>query len=299
MLLKVGPLVLLAALTAAAADAPQTRKADGGKVWELGFATGTADEIGRKLNSEVVRLRAATATLADQEKKLLGGLPASEARVLDAVRKTPAYVAAKAEMDAAEAALKAARASGTSREKLDASGKFNTVRLSLADMEKRALKADATVPEQRAALAKAQAQLASTRASLAKAEEWRREIVGRIDNHFLLNWPLRTGDEGTLRACEVLDATQPDGVIVLAPVYRQTGDVEKAEVGVNIRVVTEKVLVQVRGVDARRLAKGATWSSSRVFKIDQSVELRGGQTAYVVSPSDGELQALLDEVHKP
>ena len=268
--------------------------------WDLRFAKGTADEVVQKLDGEADRLTALVASLADQERTLAAGLPVLEAKVAEAVRKTPAYISTKAETDKAEQVLKRARETGTSQEKLDASGRYNTLRLALQDMEKKAAKADGAVPAQQAAIAKAKAQLAPLREALAKATELRADIVSRLKASADLTWPLQAGDEGTLMAGEVLDATA-DGVSVRASVDQRVGREEKAEVGVNVKVVRRTVVMQVTGFDASKLRRGDKWNADgRVVRIERAVELRSGDTAYLATASDGELQSLLNKVnHRP
>lgn len=267
--------------------------------WEFAFATGTTAEVVQKLNGERDRLRMAVQGLEGQERQLVGGVTGLVARVMEAARKVPAYVAKKAEMDAAEKVLQQARATGTSQEKLDASGRYNTHRLALADMEKRAVKADTTVPAQEAAITKVRGQLASMRQSLVKAEELRKDIVSRMNVSARFERPPRVGDEGTLLDAAVLDATGPDGVLVTADIHEQIGGEERTEVGVNVRVVRRKVLMQVKGIDAKRAARGDRWDADgRVLKIERILDLRSGEVVLVVSPSDGELQALLAQLNR-
>ena len=277
---------------------PESREPGKPAVWDLNFAKGTTTEVVQKLNGEADRLTALVASLADQERKLSAGLPGLEAKVLDAVHKTPAYVAGKADMDRAEQGLKQARATGTSQEKLDASGKYNTLRLALQDMEKKAVKADGSIPGQQAAIAKAKGQLTTMREALGKAAELRADIASRLNASAELMWPLEAGDEGTLSEGAVLDATA-DGVSVRATVFQRVGPEEKAEVGANVKVVRRFAVLQVTGFDAAKLRRGDKWNADgRVIRIERAVELRGGTVAYLATASDGELQSLLTKVNR-
>ncbi len=181
-----------ARLVAAAPEAAATQPNE--KVWELtDYLKGTAPQIRDLVNGELERLLAIRKGREALLAKSNADLAAIQAKLLDALHKTPNYQRVVAETKAAQADLEALRRDPASpaQKKMDASSRYNQLRASADKLEKDALAADKDIARLRREAQDYQADLKRNEKSVETARKWRDQLIPAIRTTYRLRWPVR------------------------------------------------------------------------------------------------------------
>ncbi len=264
-------------------------------VWDLnGYLKGTAPKIRDQVNGELERLTAKQKALRQRSSGCDTAILAEQAAVIDAVHKSEAYQKLSAEKNQAEATLKAARETGTTQEKLEASSNFNRIRAAMEKMETSAVASDARIPQLLKEKQEGQKELKQCDDAVSTAQKWREKLISAVRCGFMLQWPLDEGASGILGIVTPLEDPEPNSIVVdfdAFQVTRSHGEIEGIK---EVSGFNHKVRLHVTGIDTKGLSKGTPVALDRNFVVTRRRRSRDDETIYEVRPEKDDSDRLFE-----
>lgn len=237
------------------ADSPDDSSKPPEKVWVLtSYLKGTAPQVREQLQRPVDEFLAKTADARAKVEARKAEIARARKRAAERARQSPDYKSLAADLAKATAALKEARAHGSTADRLAASSTFNKVRAAMTKLEDRAAAGDRDLPALRQRLGEEEAAAARCAESLRKTRAWRDELIDSIAQAYMMRGRLEPGLQGTLGRVKVLDATG-DSVVVEFFTTEQVTE-SKVEEGIEkltVRGRKEKVLVDASEIGRKAM----------------------------------------------
>ena len=270
-----------------------------GKEWELtSYLKGTAPQIRDKLNGEVERLVVGIKEAQDNIKKYDQACTADEKNAIEKVRASALYKSTAAEKARAEQDLEAARKSGSSQEKLDASSRFNKARIALEKLEHDAVTNCEELSQDRHRMYESQHDIKRLNEAAEKALAWREELLDATRNGFMMKGPPLKGAKGTLPRITIAKILDSSRMIVdydmLTFDYAHPG---KEKEGIKVLNATkERIKILLSGVNTSKLKQGDKISLDHVFVLEGSQHSDNQGTIYEAGPFPSDADILFDAI---
>lgn len=270
-----------------------------GHEWELTpYLKGTAPRIRESLNGESERLivKINEADHAMRQGKL--DSENDEKAALDKTRKSPVYVQTAANRTKAEADLETARKSGTPEERLEASSRFNKLRMAIDKMEHDAVANSQELSQDRHNVFNAEKDQKRYTESLTKALAWRAELLDATRNGFMLKGPLTEGSKGTLPRItieKIIDSTHMmvGFDLITFDMSRPGKDKEGIKV---FPASKERIHVLVSQLPTAGMKIGDKLSLDRVFIVEGTKHDESDGTVYLVRPLPSDADKLFEMI---
>jgi len=264
-------------------------------VWELtDYLKGTPAKIRDQVNGELERLTAKQKDLKRHSSGFDAAVLAEQAAVTNAVHKSDAYQKLAAARVQAEADLKAARASGTAQEKLDASSNFNHIRQAMEKMETDAVASDAKIPQLLKDKKEDLQELKNCDEAVATAQKWRDKLISALRDTFKMHWPLNPGAAGILGVVTPADDPDGNGVTVDYIAYEPVSTGGTQEGITTIRAIFHNVRLHLTGIDTKGMRKGTPVALDRNFTIVRRARGEESERTYEARPAKDDVDRLFE-----
>lgn len=264
---------------------PAPARVESTKYWELtDYLRGTPPQVRDKLNGELERLSAKVnqtqRALAEAERECELELKKTE----DRAHRSLQYQQLVNEKTQADAALQAARKSGSPEERVEASSRFNRARVALEQF-------DRDLPSQSPALAEARKKadeiaqdLHRLREGWAKAGAWRNDLLDAIRNGFRLRAPVVENSKGTLPGVTIERINDAQNMLVDydAIAFGASGKDEEGVRTASAHTVPIKVLVS--GIETAGFKQGQQIDLDREFIIERRDSSDSDGLIYAAKP---------------
>jgi hypothetical protein len=264
-------------------------------VWELtDYLKGNPHKIRDQINGELERLIAKQKDLRRRCSGYDAAILAEQAAVTDTVHKSDPYLQLAAAKSQAEADLKAARATGTAQEKLDASSNFNHIRQAMEKMETDALANDAKIPQLIKDKKEDQKELKQCDDAVATAQKWRDKLISALRDTFKMHWPLNPGAAGILGVVTPVADPDAGGVTVDYEAYEPISTGGTQEGITQIRAIFHNVRLHLTGIDTKGMIKGRPVALDRNFTISRRSRGDEDERTYEAHPARDDVDRLFE-----
>jgi hypothetical protein len=278
------------ALTAPPSASPNSKSEP--KTWAITrLLTGTSSQIRDKLNSECERFMAKSKMMQKTIVELDERIAIEEKESVERARKSEGYLKAQAELREAQNRLAKVRDKGTPYQKIEEAGRVNTLKLTLAKIEKLAPQESPELKTLKQERQQRQDTIAKYQIALKESMKWRAEIIDATRNHFRIHAPVKIGSSGILGIVTPTKIIDDTSFLVI---YRaaQPISIEDTKEGIStVNVLIKEVPLLLTGIETRQMRPNIPILLDKNFVLTDA-KLVGDDIVYTASRKQSDVDEL-------